>query len=98
MTSTGISASFVGLGSIVYREEAGSTVNGQTDPGCTITYVYDPGGSVGGVGGDKAVPDNPPIAAGRIWGHIKCPNTTTMSMQGAVCDAEADFIFEQCQQ
>jgi hypothetical protein len=93
-TSTGVSASFVGQGGIVYREQAGSS-----DPtGCTITYKYDGGGSVGGVAGDSPVPTNPPIAAGRIWGHIKCPNAVSQSQQNVVCDADADFIFEQCNQ
>jgi hypothetical protein len=64
---------------------------------CTISYRY--------MG--AAVPDNPPIAAGRIWGHIVCPNakesgqTTTGPDGGAVarqCPASADFLFEQCNQ
>jgi hypothetical protein len=96
-TSTGVSASFAqsagGTSGIVFRESASGG-----DPGCTITYLYDPGGSVGGVGGDKKVPVNPPIAAGRIWGHIKCPNAASQSQPGTYCVAEADFIFEQCDQ
>ena len=92
--SSGVSASFVGQGGIVYREQAGA--NDTT--GCTITYSYDSGGSVGGVAGDAKVPVDPPIAAGRIWGHIKCPKAVSSAMPNVVCDAEADFIFEQCQQ
>jgi hypothetical protein len=93
MPSSGISASFLGAGGVVYREDVGAS-----DPtGCTITYAYDPGGSVGGVAGDSPVPVTPPIAAGRIWGHIKCPNAAAAAM-GTACDAEADFMFEQCSQ
>jgi hypothetical protein len=91
-TSNGITASFATPGG-VYREQAG---NG--DPGCTITYLYDSGGSVGGVAGDAKVPTDPPIAAGRIWGHIKCPKAQYQSQPGVFCDAEGDFIFEQCNQ
>lgn len=94
MDSSGVSASFVGSGGISFREEANSN-----DPtGCTISYLYDPGGSVGGVGGDKAVPVSPPIAGGRIWGHIKCPKAVSTAQPNVVCNAEADFIFEQCNQ
>lgn len=92
MPSTGVSASFSGpAGS--FREEPG---NG--DPGCTITYEYDQGGSVGGVAGDATVPVMPPIAGGRIWGHIHCPNAAYVPQPQVFCDAEADFIFEQCNQ
>jgi hypothetical protein len=87
-TSSGISASFVVPGGMVFRAQGG----------CTITYQYDPGGSVGGVAGDSPVPTNPPITAGRIWGHIKCPNATATAQSMLVCDAEADFMFEQCTQ
>jgi hypothetical protein len=94
MASSGISASFVGQGGVVFREQAGSN-----DPmGCTITYEYDPSGSIGGVAGDSPVPTSPPIASGRIWGHIKCPNAVEQATPSVLCDAEADFLFEQCQQ
>jgi hypothetical protein len=94
MTSSGVSASFVGKGGINFSENVSST----DTKGCTITYVYDPGGSVGGEAGDTPVPVAPPIAAGRIWGHIHCPSVTEADQVGVVCDAEADFIFEQCNQ
>jgi len=93
MTSSGVSGTFAGQGG-TYREIASAS-----DPtACTITYLYDAGGSVGGVAGDEPVPTQPPIAAGRIWGHIKCPNADYQSQPGVFCDAEADFIFEQCNQ
>jgi hypothetical protein len=53
------------------------------------------------------VPVSPPIAAGRIWGHITCPHaveqgqTTTGADGGPAsisCPASADFLFEQCNQ
>jgi hypothetical protein len=94
MTSSGVSASFVGQGGIVFREQAGS--NDQT--GCTITYKYDPSGSVGGIAGDTPVPTSPPIAAGRIWGHLSCPKAVSQAMPNVVCNGNADFIFEQCNQ
>jgi hypothetical protein len=62
---------------------------------CQITFTYQ----------GTTVPDNPPIAAGRIWGHISCPAAQAANGQGTVgpdgggaaqCDAEADFLFEQC--
>jgi hypothetical protein len=34
------------------------------------------------------------VAAGRIWGHISCP---MISLNGTVCDAEADFLFQNCE-
>jgi hypothetical protein len=95
MPSSGISASFVGGGAgLAYREQVSAS-----DPtGCTITYAYDPSGSAGGAAGDVPVPTKPPISARRIWGHIKCPKAALTEQPGIVCDAEADFMFEQCSQ
>jgi hypothetical protein len=63
---------------------------------CTIAFTY--------VGGP--VPDTLPVAAGRIWGHVSCPaaqnDQQAMGPDGGLldlhCDAEADFLFEQCGQ
>jgi hypothetical protein len=64
---------------------------------CTISYTY--------MG--APVPISPPIAAGRIWGHLTCPHaaesgqTTTGpdgGPTGIACLASADFLFEQCSQ
>ncbi len=64
---------------------------------CTISYTYQ----------GSTVPDSPPIAAGRIWGHVSCPtaqNSSSMVMspdggyEARQCDGEADFLFEQCGQ
>ena len=74
-------------------QSTGSGTYRETD--CTISFTYQ----------QEAVPDNPPIAAGRIWGHISCPTAqvagqTVMLPDGGTqnrqCDAEADFLFEQC--
>lgn len=64
---------------------------------CSITFTYN----------GEPVPDNPPIAAGRIWGHLSCPTAqdTESFVPGAdggneprQCDGEADFLFEECGQ
>jgi hypothetical protein len=68
-----------------------------SETNCTISYTY--------LG--APVPISPPIAAGRIWGHINCPDATSSGMTttgpdgGATvrqCPASADFLFEQCNQ
>jgi len=68
-----------------------------TESDCMITYTYQ----------GQSVPDSPPIAAGRIWGHVSCPTaqnsgSTVMLPDGGSqprqCDGEADFLFEQCGQ
>jgi hypothetical protein len=79
----------------------GTFENGQlgryTSDSCTIAFTYD----------GAPVPLNPPIAPGRIWGHLSCPNAqrgdiSIMSPDGGVtpatCDTEADFLFENCTQ
>ena len=64
---------------------------------CTISFTYN--GQTGYSGND------PPIAGGRIWGHISCPSAQVNGQtvqgpdggtQNRQCDAEADFLFEQC--
>ncbi len=43
---------------------------------------------------------SPPIAAGRIWAHLSCPDAQNTALPPGTgpdtCDAEADFIFENC--
>lgn len=60
---------------------------------CTISFTY------------MGEPVNQtPIAAGRIWGHLSCPTAQVSGQtvqidggsQDVQCDAEADFLFEQC--
>jgi hypothetical protein len=67
------------------------------DQSCSITFTYNAGPVP--VGGS-------PVAAGRIWGHIDCPDaqengTSEITDDGAAtertCDAHADFLFENCQ-
>jgi hypothetical protein len=71
--------------------------NGWHEEDCQLTFTYN------GV----TVPDSPPVAAGRIWGHIDCPKVTisgqpqTLPDGGSVdrqCAGAADFLFEQCGQ
>lgn len=52
---------------------------------CTIAFTYQ----------NAPLSVSPAVAAGRIWGHLSCPHAT---MGGPVCDAEADFLFENCGQ
>lgn len=62
---------------------------------CTLSFSYQGG----------TVPDQPPIAAGRIWGHISCPDSEVAGQtvpapdggtENRTCDGEADILFEQC--
>jgi hypothetical protein len=65
---------------------------------CTIAFTFE----------GETVPNMPPIAAGRIWGHISCPHAqqtgkTVSNPDGGApvtvqCDAEADFLFQECGQ
>lgn len=68
-----------------FENASGVVYEGSND--CTIAFTY--------LG--QPVPDAPPVAAGRIWGHISCPSAVN-SADGDTCDAEADFLFEECQQ
>ena len=66
--------------------------------GCVVTYTFD----------NQAVPVTPPVAKGRIWGHMSCPKMVAMGGQRVMladgstvqetCDAEVDFKFENCSQ
>jgi hypothetical protein len=85
---TGISAAF--------STTVGGSAQTYSADDCTLTYMY------------QAAPiSNPmPVAPGRIWGHVSCPNAQAMTDVllpdgGTVpqqCDAEADFLFENCSQ
>ncbi len=54
----------------------------QTD--CTVTYP-------------EAALKETPVAAGRVWGEISCPNIE-LADQGRVCTGKAEFRFENCNQ
>jgi hypothetical protein len=61
---------------------------------CTITPTYQ----------GQPVSQNPSVFVGKIWGHVSCPNAV-LTMEGGApdaagsqCDAEADFLFENCGQ
>jgi hypothetical protein len=62
---------------------------------CTITFTYD----------GMPLSSSVAIQSGRIWGHLSCPGAQNlevemMTVDGGVayatCDAEADFLFENC--
>jgi hypothetical protein len=64
---------------------------------CSITWTYN----------GAFVPAAPPVAPGRIWGHLSCPNAISISLMTSLpdgatihdtCDTEADFLFENCWQ
>ncbi len=65
--------------------------------GCTVAYTYQ-GAMINTNGG--------PVAPGRIWGHLVCPQVQeaggTMLVNGmdvpVTCKFEADFLFENCSQ
>ncbi len=50
--------------------------------------------------GAGALPAGAPVAPGRIWAHLSCPaaqNSAITTGNGpSTCDAETDFIFENC--
>jgi hypothetical protein len=60
-----------------------------SDSNCTVTFTYN----------ESPVPVAPPIAAGRIWGHVDCADASSGTDGGNVrtCDASADFLFENCE-
>lgn len=72
--------------------------DGLSETGCTITFEY--------MG--APVPVSPAVAAGRIWGHLACPQAlfsggrTALGPDGgstpASCAASGDFLFENCSQ
>jgi hypothetical protein len=63
---------------------------------CNISFTYQ----------NSTVPQNPPIAKGRIWGHLSCTKMVDAGGKMAIlmdgsqvseaCGLEADFIFENC--
>jgi hypothetical protein len=62
---------------------------------CVVTYTY----------AGASVQDSAPIASGRIWGHLSCPEATDPTVNRtlpdggiapATCDFETDFLFEDC--
>jgi hypothetical protein len=68
-----------------------------TGSNCSITFTYN---------GNPVPVAGSPVAAGRIWGHIDCPNamqggTVEIRADGSTtdraCDAQADFLFENCE-
>ena len=87
----------VATGGMNVRGSLTSSGDAFVENDCTIAFTYRGG----------RVPAAPPIAPGRIWGHLSCPNMVNPSvakrlMDGTqvseTCDGEADFLFENCAQ
>jgi hypothetical protein len=55
---------------------------------CTLQFTY----------GTLPVSSPTPVAAGRIWAHVSCPQAAFASDASIppVCDGEVDFLFENC--
>jgi hypothetical protein len=83
--------------------ETGGTVSGNfqspltgqySQSDCTFTPTF-LGGPIPLAKGDM------PVAGGRIWGHVSCPVAQDPYMNQSngmpiICDAEADFLLENC--
>jgi hypothetical protein len=85
--ATGIGATF--------SQNVGGASQTYSANNCTLMYTYQ----------TKPVPNPMPVAPGRIWAHVSCPDAEAASgvlVDGATvpfqCDAEADFLFENCAQ
>jgi hypothetical protein len=90
VTGTASNAAPGAMGSTSLTGTFESTMNGQYQgTNCTLTYTF-------GSGANAAVPANPPIAPGQIFGHIDCPNAQLNGDPMTVCDASADFLFQNC--
>jgi hypothetical protein len=98
---SGMGSSSLTVSGVVSSSTGGSNVDGNvsTTVGggyqsktCSITF------NTPGIG---AYPSGLPVDAGRIWAHLSCdgiqdPSITTQSGGLSTCDAEVDFIFENC--
>jgi hypothetical protein len=81
--------------SATFSKSVGSAGQSFTASDCSITYTYDH---------NPINPNITPIDAGRIWGHVSCvdaqANSDVILPDGGTapqtCDAEADFLFENC--
>jgi hypothetical protein len=89
----GISATTGGVG-ISGSFESGS-LGHFSDSNCVVTFTYE----------GAPVADSPPIATGRIWGHLSCPEGVDPDVNRTLpdggispetCDLEADFLFDGC--
>jgi hypothetical protein len=76
-----------------FSRDVGGAGQNYTANDCTISFKY--------MG--ENVPNAMPIADGRIWAHVSCPDAMGNSMfltdggsASEECDAEADFLFENC--
>jgi hypothetical protein len=80
--------------SATFSKSVGGSAQSFSATDCTLTYMYQL----------APVPNPMPVAPGRIWAHVSCPDAQTMvdvllPDGGRVpeqCDVEADFLFENC--
>jgi hypothetical protein len=79
----------------------GNNISAQGGQGLTATFNSQSGGGYRATG-CTLTPPNPGvpnggafIAPGRVWAHISCPMATRPDT-GSTCDAEADFLFQNC--
>jgi hypothetical protein len=80
-----------GTVSVTFTNQTAAGSFSQSD--CTVTYTYQ--GT--NLSDPSLLGSNPPVAPGRFWGHISCPTVTNSgSSPPAVCDGEADVLFENC--
>jgi hypothetical protein len=93
-TGSGTVTASGGMGlTATFAKSLGGSGHSYTASDCTLTYMYNRG----------PVPNMMPIASGRIWAHVSCLDAQAMTdnvIDGGtvpeVCDAEADFLFENC--
>jgi hypothetical protein len=104
--ATGGEASFtlLGEGLVDPMSDPGFYGTGQLHGSVSTTAFGEYGGSGCSINYNTPIAsgqDGPPVGVGRIWGHMSCPglfapDMTTMTLESFWCDAEADFIFEDC--
>jgi hypothetical protein len=82
------SVTLSGGGGTVSADFNGPAVGHYTESDCTLSYTYD--------GGPLPASAGMPVAPGRIWAHVSCPRAELVGQTGVTCDAEADFLFEDC--
>jgi hypothetical protein len=97
---SGMGSSSLTVSGVVNSSTGGSNVDGNvsTTVGggyqsktCSITF---------NTPGTGASPSGSPVDAGRIWAHLSCDGIEDPSIAAgggpSTCDAEVDFIFENC--
>lgn len=77
-----------GTVSITISTQGGSSYASSAST-CTISYEYN----------GLAVPYSPPIAGGRIFGHVHCDDGIKLASDPTIdCGADVDILFDNCAQ